>query len=570
MGLLTAYIGAATAAVIGVQELAKHFRGVPLFVWVTLIVLPPASALVFHVIPTLRDYQRGKRITQITGSLEAGYFSLRPRENEKTFARADGEHEEILEWLKQRSGLLFLSGLSGTGKSSLLNAWVLPHLRAEGGLIIRLRGYQDPLAGLEQEMLRPGVIWQRPPSEVLNILSLMQRACRHIRPRRFFLVFDQFEEFVILQEAEKQGTFRELLSWLCENPIEGLTLLLVFRTDYVGLVEKLGFPALIQDENWKEVPSFTERAAQKFIEQSGLKIAPHVLYDVLREASEIERAKGIMRPITVNLCGLVLSRFTTGFPPGFRSGALISGFIRESVSLPELRDVAPKVIPHLITSRVTTQPRTIQELAHLTTLRPEAIVGCLRRLARADRSIVRPLDSTQQLWEISHDFLVPLLDSTIARWSVSLWQRIRSWLPWGLAAGFSLGFLLVTDIELRRAVTLSSSPQIITQSRFAIIRESRSAEQPNIVVPRDQPFLLSFNIPGPTFSTYIVEVVNEAGVTRLSQQFSRREAVELVGIYIPASSLSEDKYSLRVEGIGANESEKTPVSYYSFTLHFQK
>src|SRR5205807_2693816 len=124
--------------------------------------------------------------------------------------------------------------------------------------------------------------------------------------------------------------------------------------------------------------------------------------------------KGLIRPITINLCGLVLERFCTGLPPSFRPGGLIRGFLRESLSLPELQDVAPMIIRHLITDHLTTQPRTIGELAQATKFEPQTVRGCLRRLGQDDRSLVRPLDQSQEIWEISHDFLVPLLDSVVA------------------------------------------------------------------------------------------------------------------------------------------------------------
>ena len=47
---------------------------------------------------------------------------------------------------------------------------------------------------------------------------------------------------------------------------------------------------------------------------------------------------------------------------------------------------------------------------------------------------MRPIDEEQKTWEISHDFLVPLLDSIVARWRVSLWRKTRPWLPWVVAA----------------------------------------------------------------------------------------------------------------------------------------
>jgi hypothetical protein len=448
VGQITAYFAAVTAAIIAFQKAGEPLKDTPPWMRAALIFSLPLLVLIFQVIPALLEQQRKKRLIDIPGTLQPGYFSLKPREDEASFKRADGEHQDILQWIEKNRGVLYLTGLSGTGKSSLLNAWVLPHLKEQSVQVIRLRGYQDPLAALQYELLQPSVIWQKPPSEAMEMRPLLERVCRYIRPRRLLVVFDQFEEFVILQNQENRQGFAQLLSSLLQSPIEELTLLLVFRSDYIGLVEKLQLPPLAQDTNWKEVPPFTQRAAQEFLQGSCLEINEKLLQDVLREAAEIERTKGFIRPITINLCGLVLGRFATGLPRGFRPGALFSGFVRESILLPELRDVAPRVIPHLITSHVTKRPQTVTELAQKTVLEPAAVRGCLRRLGQNDRGIVRPLDAKQELWEISHDFLVPLLDSIVARWRVTFWKRIRSWLPW--IAAVSMGLVIVFISSLRQ------------------------------------------------------------------------------------------------------------------------
>ncbi|HEX3090990.1 MAG TPA: leucine-rich repeat domain-containing protein [Candidatus Angelobacter sp.] len=439
-------------------------KDTPPWMRAALIFSLPLLVLIFQVIPAVLEQRRKNQLTEITGNLQSGYFSLRPREDEASFKRADGEHQEILQWLQKGGGILYLTGLSGTGKSSLLSAWVLPHLKEQNVQVIRLRGYQDPLAVLQHELLQPGVIWQKPPSEAMEMRALLERVCRYIRPQRLLVVFDQFEEFVILQNQEIQQGFKQLLASLLQDPIEDLTFLLVFRSDYIGLVEKLRLSPLIQDTNWKEVSPFTQRAAQEFLQGSGLEINEKILQDVLREAAEIERTKGIIRPITINLCGLVLGRFAAGLPKGFRPGALIPGFIRESVLLPELRDVAPKVIPHLINSHVTKQPRTIAELARSSALEPEAVLGCLRRLGQSNRSIVRPLDAKQELWEISHDFLVPLLDSIVARWRASFWKRVRSWLPLMTAASMVLVVVLISNWQKDPIAQLTELGWTVTQT----------------------------------------------------------------------------------------------------------
>lgn len=433
VGFLTAYAGAVAAAILAFQQLSQHLGNWPVWTRVVLVSSLPIAVLVFHTIPTLVDQRRKRRLSEISGTLQSGYFRLAPREEEASFSRADGKHHEILKWLVERdkATLLYLTGASGSGKSSLLAAWALPHLERQGTHVIRLRGFQDPFDMLEEELRKPGVIWQKPSTEKLNLTTLFRSASRHIRPKRLLVVLDQFEEFVILRDHEQQQRFEQIFSDLLKDAAtSNLTFLLVFRSDYIGLIEKLSLPLLAQDANWKEIPPFTERAAQAFIRESGLEVSDGLLRDVLREAAEIEQTKGLIRPVTVNLCGLVLGRFASGLPRGFRSGGLIRGFLRESVLLPSIREVSTRLIPHLITNYVTKRPRKIDELAQDSGLDPAAIRGCLRVLGQSDRAVVRPLDADQQTWEVSHDFLVPLLDSIMARWRISFWRRTRPWLPW--------------------------------------------------------------------------------------------------------------------------------------------
>src|SRR6266700_7571152 len=117
--------------------------------------------------------------------------------------------------------------------------------------------------------------------------------------------------------------------------------------------------------------------------KSGLTVNSDLMRAVLREAAEIDQTAGLIRPVTINLCGLVLSRFSSGLPRRFRGG-LIRGFLRESLSLPEVRDVAGKLIPHLISDNVTKRPRAIADLAQATPFAQSSVRACLRRLGESD------------------------------------------------------------------------------------------------------------------------------------------------------------------------------------------
>lgn len=249
-----------------------------------------------------------------------------------------------------------------------------------------------------------------------------------------------------MKTANDKSRFEDFLAALRQQSIEGLSFLFVVRSDYIGLVEKLSLPPVGQNTNWKEVPPFTEMAAREFMQGSGLQFDGKLMRDVLREAAEIEQTKGIVRPVTINLCGLVLGRFANGVPRGFRGG-LIRAFLRESILLPSIRDVAPRLLPRMISSYVTKRPRSIEELSKETNIDSAAVRGCLRVLGQEDRAIVRPLNESQETWEISHDFLVPMLDSILIRWTVSLWRRARPWLPWVGAAAMGLGAIAVSNMK---------------------------------------------------------------------------------------------------------------------------
>jgi len=448
VGLFSAYVAALILAFTQFKNLTNylHNLGVPLWLGVALIATFPLLALVFSTIPAFIEERRIKRYSQITGALQTGYFTLRPRDNEEGFERADNAHEETLRWIENNvEPVLYLTGASGSGKSSLLSAWVIPKLKREKHVVIQLRGYEgDLLARIKDKLLQPGVIWDKAPGRTEDVRSLLNRATQRLGERRLLIVVDQFEEFLIVTEQERQRAFQEFLS---ENATGGLTFLLVFRPEYEGLIQDQPWPKLQLDTNRKVICPFTENAAQEFMRKSGLIVDTDLMRAVLREAAEIEQTVGLIRPVTINLCGLVLGRFSGSLPRRFRGG-LIRGFLRKSLSLPEVRDVAEKVIPQLITDNVTKRPRTIAELVQSTALATSAVRACLRRLGESDRVIVRPLDHQQEAWEIAHDFLVPLLDSVVARRTVSLWRRFRPWLPWTAAA--VMGIAAIVPLILRQ------------------------------------------------------------------------------------------------------------------------
>lgn len=397
-------------------------------------------ALVFfsHTLPTLREKWLRDRLYTITGTSRRGYFQLAPREEkeENTFDRADGMHEEVLRWLRQPPGrVLYLTGSSGCGKSSLLAAWVLPKLQRENVKIIRLRSFQDPAKALEDALKSPDIIcWERSPPKTTELNDLLEMACQQVRPARILIVFDQFEEFLIGQEDQQRTRFVKFVTTLGRSKDTSATIMLVFRAEYDEFIRDLNLPTPIPGQNLQKVSAFKERVAQAFLLGSKLKFQEKLLVDVLREAAEVDETKGLIRPITINLCGLVLERFATGLPHSFRPGRLIRGFVHEAIFQKDVREAAPILLPKLISSRATRQQCTIFGLASGTNFSSRQAQGVMFKLSEPERGIVRTLDPDCTVWEISHDFLVPMIDSMLAQWRISAWKRVRPWLPLAYAA----------------------------------------------------------------------------------------------------------------------------------------
>jgi hypothetical protein len=97
------------------------------------------------------------------------------------FNRPDYVHHEALRWLERLSEpFLYLIGFSGTGKSSLLQAWLAPELaRREPPMrTVVAHTVHDPIGQLVDALTRPDVVWDKPPSTG-EVRLLVERATEH-------------------------------------------------------------------------------------------------------------------------------------------------------------------------------------------------------------------------------------------------------------------------------------------------------------------------------------------------------------------------------------------------------
>jgi hypothetical protein len=341
-------------------------------------------------------------------------------------------HEKVREWLRQSSSVpLYLTGDSGSGKTSLLNAFVIPAFKQDGWTVPVVRVGQDAEVALND------AVTARRRQTFSSTRELIEAATRRYH-ERLLIVLDQFEEFLILGTPERQKAFASLLADLNKRPIRGLKMLLVVRSEYQTTLEEVGLPRLLQGENFFQVGRFREEAARTFLRSSKLNLKDNPLDRLLKSAAELDDTPGMIRPVTLNVLGYVLQQRGGAVASSLDAGTLVRSYIAEAVENPTIRSWVPPVLEGLLTEQGTKRPRHETELAADAKLRPGEVRAVLHALAGA--ALARPLEATQDAWELSHDFVARAVSRYLGQRRVVLLRRAGAYAaPALLALGVITG-----------------------------------------------------------------------------------------------------------------------------------
>jgi conflict system STAND superfamily ATPase len=224
-----------------------------------------------------RNRQAKQKLAVQTGAQQTGYFRIGPYQDIELdrgrFSRPDRAEDRVLDWIRKSSHLpLYFTGDSGSGKSSLLNASLLPKLREEGWTVVEARAWQDPLGAI-QEALRNR---RAKAAKEQTLVEMIEHASKRASGK-LLIVLDQFEEFLILASAERHGEFAAFVAEMQSSSVKKPWLLLVLRSDYQMLLEEAGLPPLRAGENLFQLGRFQFSAATEFMKKSGLDLQPEAL-----------------------------------------------------------------------------------------------------------------------------------------------------------------------------------------------------------------------------------------------------------------------------------------------------
>lgn len=362
---------------------------------------------------------------------EPHYFRLLPyRTTDKhRYHRADNLHIEVKNWLKQTTHtLLYLSGESGAGKSSLLNAYLLPELREDGYEVISCHAHANPVEQLKQAFIEQTSQINQSSNSDNWIQRLNQHYLQHKKP--LLLIIDQFEEFLIMNdqhtklETAKQALHQliEQLEQLNKNNANAtpLKILLTFRSDYDGLIHDLTLPPMRSRDNWFKVSAFSHQAASQFLQNGMREISQEHVSHILQSVSELEDRKGLYRPITLNFAGFLL--MNSNVSASMDMNKLIQQFFNDLVHDRKHGGNLRLILPMFITAQDTKQPVNIARMAEKSRLPVSAIVSSLNFLA--EKGLAKPLDAKNSYWELSHDFIARKISPVLNQYRTPLRLRL--------------------------------------------------------------------------------------------------------------------------------------------------
>ncbi len=182
----------------------------------------------------------GVKITNqplIPGSPYVGLTKFKEKDKDKFFGR-DGQILSLSSYL-EKNKLLLLMGVSGSGKSSLVLAGLIPHFEDKWGnskfVTLIFEPTEDPFKSLDRNIPNEyrdliGDITSESPEDILVKLTDILNNYYE----KQFIFIDQFEELFTLTPKDKQNLFIKCLLKLIKQPNSSTYLVMTMRSDFLG------------------------------------------------------------------------------------------------------------------------------------------------------------------------------------------------------------------------------------------------------------------------------------------------------------------------------------------------
>ncbi|NEP15382.1 MAG: NACHT domain-containing protein [Leptolyngbya sp. SIO4C1] len=419
---------------------------------------------------------------------------LRPfsREDAEVYAQLQRQ-QNLRECLESITNPTFrfgtLHGESGCGKTSFLQAGVLPQLSTETAshraIYVRFSD-QEPvqtIANAVAEQLEIPPDWLLPEGvQQGGLLMLLQKATEAV-DRPLVLLFDQFEQFFVhYKRPEQRAPFvNALAAWYKKPALQSVTVVVSVRSDlwyqldelYKALGHSLG-PQDIFRLN-KFTPSEAARILGVIASTEGLAFDRKFIAE-LAEEELADREDGLISPVDLQILAWMIERQTGAELRAFNRSAfqkfggvegLLNRFLDRTLEARVTtgqRQAALKVLLALtdldrqVRAGVLTVPTLKAKLKG--TAKPEEVDEAVAWLARSDVRLITPQEQPEQGsvgYELAHERLIPALLrqagrelSAADRANRLLDRRVNEWLGNQCSRRYLFGLRELWQIDRQR------------------------------------------------------------------------------------------------------------------------
>ena len=343
---------------------------------------------------------------------------------------------ELLRSLRDGANLVALVGPSGSGKSSVIAAGLIPRLR-EGAIdgsdqwvIAQMVPGNNPLADVEAVIAEATDV----PNGLDKLLApesgSSRRATLRTMPEggRLLLVIDQFEELFTLTDEQQRQRFLDAIVGAVSEPGTQISVLLALRADYYDRpLHHAGFARLFTPNVISVLPMTPEELEAAVVgpaERAGVVVEPALLAELVGDAAH---RPGTLPLLEYALTELFDQRSKTALTlDGYRALGAIRGVLSRSAETiydslsPDARQVTMQLFLRLVQlGRGTTESRRRLALAELTSLDLDPVVLSKVLDAFGERRLLsfdRDPATDQATVEVAHESLF------------REWNRLAGWI----------------------------------------------------------------------------------------------------------------------------------------------
>jgi DNA-binding transcriptional ArsR family regulator len=309
---------------------------------------------------------------------------------------------------------------SGSGKTSLICAGLIPALLRDGYSPVLTRVYDDPEGEIRTATIRAaGAAYKEMAANVPLPTLLSQLAARAGRPLVVFV--DQFEEIFIRHDRPARDRFAASLQAVLAEAKGQVRFVISLREDFLPRLSEFQdrIPTIFHNE-FRLAPLSAEASHAAIIEPAqllGIAVEPALVDRLLADLS----TEAVDPPQLQIVCDTLYD----ALPPGSKTMTLqsylslgetrkiltnyLERVIRELAS--QDRDTAREILKNLVTSERTKTVCRISDLGHIVGRPEEEISRILADLS--NRRLIRRVQREEGFWyELTHEYLV----EEISRW----------------------------------------------------------------------------------------------------------------------------------------------------------